>query len=416
MNISRFLPIILGFFIMCGCSTLGLPEKEPSTLPDVEHAGSHKKALDFVKHDGTGDDKKIPSLYYDFLTALDSVQADKENEDKIKDMIDAGVAVSNEACADWFAHHNASFEQVERQQGIINILGNMLVAALGIEEASTNTMGYVALALGGVNAGYETFKSDFFLSGTIWKLEKGVRTGRLELANTLKEGVSGENKYNYYTARDALRQYHNTCSRLQLIAYVEESVELTRYVPVDQKFDDIATKTQATSLNEDLFSIVRGRSGSFPEERLKQIYEIFKAPKSEGAQNLLNSDDYLKDIYDRLEALRKGDENQKAQAMRFIDILDKLGALTGLNEALAKKDENIEEKQKELDEMIKEKEGETENQTGMQLQNFPISPQEAEPDPEVVRLRKELENLKKSGLKVRSKDTEKTIGLGAVPR
>ena len=152
----------------------------------------------------------------------------------------------------------------------MNLVGNAAIAVMGIAGAGVNPMSYAALALGGINSGYETFKQGHFLTGTIWKLESGVREGRVTAADNLKSNMAGSDPYNYFEAQDTLLAYHNTCSRLQLIAYVEKSVELVRYTP--DPAESFLTHSTVLRLSQELYKLVNDKDGQYSRIVLKNLY------------------------------------------------------------------------------------------------------------------------------------------------
>lgn len=290
----------------------------------------------------------FPTLYSEFVKAKKDAY-DNRNTDTastyLLGYVNAGIALSNKACADWFSYHNREAERVDHNQGLANLVGNAVTAGMGIAEANANAMGYVGLILGGLNQGYEVFKEDFLLTGAIWKLEKGVREGRLQAAENLRSNATGSDPYTYFEVQDALLAYHNSCSRLQLIAFVESSIDFARYQPPEGP--SVGDQARLFQLGRDIYQAVRGTEGVYTERRLRELYVIFTAPSTKQAQTLLQRS-YLSDVKERVDALMAGDDAQKERAVRFYDLLDEVGALLGLDAEIQETEKQIAESDEEI--------------------------------------------------------------------
>lgn len=362
--------LLCSVFLLGGCAHTiwekdrGLGPLDPSKGAALSVDYGEKPDLDKNK-------LEIPTLIYHFLTLKKAANEPDPSVETLSQYVDVGITLSNKACASWFALHNAEHDKVQYQQGLINLVGNTLNAALGVSDSNINLMGYTSLLLGGVNAGYELFKSDFFLTGTIWQLEKQVRTARTTLAETLKQNVSNKNDpYTYFETENALLQYHNTCSRLQLLSYVEKSVELARIAPPDTK--QIEVEKELREIGKDLYKIAYDEIGVFSKDQLGKLYVLFYLPGTSWGKELKETGGYLADVKERVDALgakkkekaaapaegnkdeaaqeqeqKKKDEEEQAvlknnkKAAEFHAKLARAGDLLKMDEVAASHDENL---------------------------------------------------------------------------
>ena len=279
----KHIPLILMFFLLTNCVTRtnynGLEDRNKKPLGNED---LQKKF--YYSDDGTIVNSSMPTLYSEFIKAKVNLSNSKGSFDYKMNYINAGIALSNRTCSLWFDGQYSLDKKVNTNQNLFSLIRTLAVTAMTFEGNSAKAIGSVSLGFDGINQGYEFFKENFLLTNTLLKLRKNVVIARKETAEILKNKV--DPNYNYYDAQNDLREYHFTCHPMALRGYIDESVELTRYVPADSG-ESIIDKAKKSRLNLDLYSLLLKKTGMFSDEDLKNLYlQIFGADTEE-SKNML---------------------------------------------------------------------------------------------------------------------------------
>ncbi len=279
-------------------------DKEGEDVTEGGTGGSSMQAevKDVVVNDDEASKTKIEhrrmqTLVADYFEGQADAQKERKDLKKgtsnIKRYVSAGIALSDEACSNWFQRQYSIARDMGYDQGNLNTVGDMIMAGMGLAESDPTGIGAVALAFGGLNSVFENTKGSFLLTDTWPKLEKKVLGVREELAKGLKKGVDS---YDYFEARGLLRKYHDTCSLSSLAQLIDDSVGVSKYVPAKSEVN-IADSGKVLRSSREMFKIIYpGEEGLFSSSNLYEMYIVLFGGETKTAASILSNNLYMKDL------------------------------------------------------------------------------------------------------------------------
>ncbi len=242
--------------------------------------------------------------------------------EKLKDYIFTSISTSDTLCKYFFDLQMAYSDKLDKNQSHFNIIGDYGVAMASLTGASNKvlTMGASALGLG--NSLFDVDKG-LRLTETLGNLYDQVKQTRVELANTIKT-----NDYSLFKeAQRDIRDYHATCSRLELIEYISDSVEYAKFNPGSSE-KQIELDLAARELN----TMISGNNSPLSNESLLSLY-AFGALGDDGIEKELK-DEFIKN--NKFLSKKFDDFKEKSEFTKYLFIAaDVLGLDKMLNSRVA---------------------------------------------------------------------------------
>lgn len=193
---------------------------------------------------------------------------------EVKQLVEAGISLSDRACDNWLRDLEHSDRRLGLGKDFINIVANAAAGLAGLNGASAKSLGQAAILLGGVNAGFDAYRTDVIL-GVIPKIRKKLEEGRGVARENLKTAIENlmipgadARAYDrlevakFDTATRLLRDYHETCSAGEIQALLETSLANVKYVARDSTIEDAASQARIRVASTALRAGITGHAAS----------------------------------------------------------------------------------------------------------------------------------------------------------
>ncbi len=338
----RFISILFLIAGLAGCGSLEdlLAHQNPAELDAVKPTMLTYKTL---VPTGMGTNRKfeeqqqnVLTLYGRFLRAQGgySLASYDEVAPNVHDYLDAGIAISDLACSDWFVYHDNLATRANYSKGLLDILGAITVSSLGFADASSTAMGAVALLFGGIDAGYANFEANFKLSAILGKLEENLAKIRAKTGTNLRTNAKS-GSYTFPQAKTALRTYHKSCSRRHVERYISDSVDISGFAFTGADLD-FSSRVKKAELPPKMFELLNGGTrGTIHESKLRDFY--FALEGSAISPTVIKIKESL--MYDRLKTALNtlkdsSDPREKAKYIKFVDAFEDYAEVAGFRAEL----------------------------------------------------------------------------------
>ncbi|QPJ64451.1 MAG: hypothetical protein G3M78_03180 [Candidatus Nitrohelix vancouverensis] len=138
--------------------------------------------------------------------------------------VDAGIALSNELCTNWFRELGKAQAMNTADRNILSNVGALTATMMGIFGAGATSIAGVAGATGFAETLYTSEMANFIVAPDISEVQEAINLERANRVVELKQSLAGKD-YNYYEARSELIRYDNSCSHLAVKRFVKTSLD-----------------------------------------------------------------------------------------------------------------------------------------------------------------------------------------------
>lgn len=210
--------VVISLLFLGGCAGKGFKLPTQSSNYDVRSISSDSEVIE------------LKGEIQDFRSMITDEQGNRRNPSDISEYLDVGITVSDLACSVWFKIVSREGDSLDYKQRSMNILGDGLIGLLGLSSNVTNDLlGGLAITLGMGNAAFDNHNERFRLSNTMGTVYEKLKHARSNYSRDLLSRT----QLSFPAAKRALRDYHNTCSRMSVEGFIEKSVELAKFELVD---------------------------------------------------------------------------------------------------------------------------------------------------------------------------------------
>ncbi len=284
-----------------------------------------------------------------FRTLLLAASKDPSDASAAKNYLGAGVAVADLYCRAYFERLGEQRADQEALQGSVNITNGVTSAALGLAEASADTISLVSVSFSAIEALFGTLDAAYLVSPDIEQVEALVFSARDTLHSKIFADTS---TITYFEAERRLAAYHQLCTFNGVTRLVNEAVASGK--PILQTSQTTGRerlfRTAAVPVLQSLSALLGNSGSSLSEDDAKYLFAYYAG----FSENDGISASVLKKVGDSL----KGSDVQKKLAtlnenkLSAVSILSQLDEMLGLTEPATEWSNSVRAKTQRIKELI----------------------------------------------------------------